>query len=146
MASWRLLSVCGSWSLLLLCAPICCSALLLLALLSVWLLVRLSALRRCWLWPSGLPRGAPGSGLLRWLLPLLLCPGSPWLLPLSVPLLLVLLSFPRPGAPGSLPLALAPCVPRARVCRPAARLCGWSVGLLMVLPWLQILQLLRLRR
>ena len=119
--------------LLLLSASVCFSALLLLAVNLVCLLVRGLASRCSWLSLAGLPRAAPGVAVVVWWLLLSLRPGLPWLLPLFPPLLVLVFSFPRPGAPGSLSLAVAPsCLGRGW--GPSARLRGCFVaGVLVVL-------------
>ena len=120
----------------------------LLSLLAVFLLgclVRVSASRCVWLPFPGLPLSALGSALLvRWLL-LSLRPGSPWLLPLLVSLLVLSLSCPRPGAPVSLSLACCALLPRARVGprRPPAR---WCVAALLVVPEFKGIELSRWRQ
>lgn len=117
---------------LLVSALVCLSALPLPAVSLLSLLVWGRVGRCVWLSLPGLPRAAPGAARVGWWLLLSLCPGLPWLLPLLVPLLVLVFSFPRPGAPGSLPLAVAPCLPRARGAAPppafvgaASRVCWW---------------------
>lgn len=107
-------------------------------------LVRVLASRCVWLPGPGLPRPAPGVLLLLWLL-LSLCPGVPWLLPLLVSLLGLLLSGSR--RPRAAPLCLPRCalLPRARVGprRPPAR---WGVAALLVLPGFNSFELSRWRQ
>ena len=133
---WLGVALCAARLVSLLSALVWLSALPLLVVSLVSLLVRLSAWRCGWL-------SLPGSGAVRCLfLPGLWCvrllwaesplslwsplfpPALPCPFPLFLPLLVWLLSFPRPGAPVSLPLAVAPCLPRARGAAPPPAFVG----------------------
>ena len=119
---------------LMVCALVRLSALLLPALLLVSRLVRLSVGRCFWLLPPGLPRAAAGVLLLWWLL-LSLRPRLPWLLPLLVVLWWWWLSFPR-LVPRALSLARCALLPRARG-GPLRRPSWCAVEALPVVPWLR---------
>ena len=117
LAFWRQLGACAAR---------------LVALLS--LLVLLSVAVRCWLWLPGLPRAAPASPLVRWLL-LSLRPCLPWLLPLLVVLLVLWLFFRGRARPARLALLLGlrrlrpdaggPLRPPSRACRGLVVLRCW---------------------
>lgn len=128
---------------LMVCALVRLSALLLPALLLVCLLVRLSVGRCVWLLLPGLPRVAAGVLLLWWLL-LSLRPRPPWLLPLLV-VLLSLLVLPRRARPAPLSLARCALLPRARG-GPLRRPSRCAVEALPVVHWLRWVCPPRLRR
>lgn len=93
---------------------------------------------RCFWLPCPWCLAAPCAGLL-------LCPLPPWLRPLPVPLPLWRLLVPRPGAPGTLPLAVAPSFLGRGVppLRPPVRALS---GALLPVPCLPVCFLWRWRR
>lgn len=116
----------------LLCASVCFSALLVVAVTLLPLLVRLYVVAAYWLLLSGLPPVAAAAPVL-WglLLFLYVRPCLRWPRPISVPLLLWLFSFSR-RILRALPLAVAPYILRARV-GPSASLQGGRQTLPVVL-------------